>query len=73
VRLGPLLWPLRCSLDMSVGWECGHACGRGVLRKAPPEREGEPMGREGGMGAQGKCEGGDLMGLWDFKSIPARR
>jgi hypothetical protein len=27
-----------------------------------PEREGEPMGGEGGMGAQGKCERGDLMG-----------
>jgi hypothetical protein len=30
-----LLWPLRCPLDMSVGWACGRARGRGALREGP--------------------------------------
>jgi hypothetical protein len=28
-------WPLRGPLDMSVGWACGRARGRGALREGP--------------------------------------
>jgi hypothetical protein len=51
------LWPLGCPLDMSVGWACGRARGRGRAL-----REGPSVGRDG-MEGEGSGMGGWEIGV----------
>jgi hypothetical protein len=49
------LWPLRCPLDMSVGWACGRARGRDALREGP-SGEGVEWEERGPEWADGRLE-----------------